>query len=91
MTARTLRRLRHLALRTLRRTALIPPAPAHGQPPARLRTALRRTVPDADTGAPDTGGPVNPGIVTGPLLRTTPVPGSTPGQGVGATAGNAGP
>ncbi|WP_228183983.1 hypothetical protein [Streptomyces anulatus] len=34
MTARTLRRLRHLALRTLRRTALIPPhrTPARPRP-----------------------------------------------------------
>ncbi|MCX4524056.1 hypothetical protein [Streptomyces anulatus] len=35
MTARTLRRLRHLALRTLRRTALIPPH----RPTARPRPA----------------------------------------------------
>ncbi|MEU3706999.1 hypothetical protein AB0E82_32435 [Streptomyces anulatus] len=35
MTARTLRRLRHLALRTLRRTVLIPPH----RPTARPRSA----------------------------------------------------
>ncbi|MEV2263839.1 hypothetical protein [Streptomyces anulatus] len=61
MTARNLRRLRHLALRTLRRTPLVHQRRAPARPRPGCAPALRRTVPGPGARAPNPGGPVNPG------------------------------